>query len=72
MIMDEIFETARLQMYELDREIEQRQVERLVRSTRSGTNLPARVLAGFGRSLIAVGTALVGRAEDAPRRTIPT
>lgn len=70
--MDEIFETARLQMHELDREIEQRQVERLVRSTRSGANVPARVLAGFGRTLIALGTALVGRAEAAPRRTIPT
>jgi len=70
--MDETFEAARLQMQELDREIEQRQVERLVRSARPGANLPTRVLAGLGRRLIALGTALVGRAEPAPRRTIPT
>jgi hypothetical protein len=70
--MDEIFETARLQMHELDREIEVQQVARLMRSTKSGTNFPARVLAGFGRRLITVGTALVGRAEAAPRRTIST
>jgi hypothetical protein len=70
--MDEIFETARLQMHELDREIEEQQVARLIRSTKSGWNLPARVLAGLGRALITVGTAIVGRAEATPRRTIPT
>ena len=64
--MNDTFDYARLHQVELDREIDAKQIERLARSaTPVRQGLPTRARAGLGRGLIALGTALVGRADAA-------
>ena len=64
--MNDTFDFARLHQEELGREIEAIQTERLVRSAKPvRQGLPTRARAGLGRGLIALGTALVGRADAA-------
>ena len=61
--MNDTFDFARLHQEELGREIEAIQTERLVRSaTPVRQGLPTRARAAFGRALISLGVALVGRA----------
>lgn len=59
-------ETVRIRRAELDREIESIRTERLI-NARSPARpaLPVRARAGLGRSLISLGTALVGRTDPA-------
>ena len=71
--MNDTFDYARFRQEELDREIEAIQTERLLRSAspmRPG--LPTRARAGFGRGLIALGTAIVGGADAAAAATRST
>jgi hypothetical protein len=62
-------ETVRIRQDELDREIDAIRVERLINEAGPARPaLPTRARTGLGRSLISLGTALVGRA-DSPRST---
>ncbi len=64
--MNDMFDFARFQQEELDREIKEIQTERLLRSAspvRPGLRTRARAV--FGRGLIALGTAIVGGAATA-------
>jgi hypothetical protein len=63
-VMNQQTETVRMRHDELDREIESICAERLINA--SGPTRPSvatRARAGLGRRLIALGNALVGRAE---------
>ena len=71
--MNDTYDYARFQQEELDREIQAIQTERLLRSAspmRPG--LATRARAGFGRGLIALGTAIVGGADAATAATRST
>ena len=64
--MNDTFDYARIQQQERDREIEAIQTERLLRSASAiRPGLPNRARAGFGRGLIALGTAILGGADVA-------
>ena len=64
--MDDQFEAARIHREELDREIDAILTERVVRSaSHSGPGFTTRVRAGMGRTLISLGTSLVGTADAA-------
>jgi hypothetical protein len=66
--MNHVFDAAGLHREELDREIDAIRTERLVRSASPPSQgLPARVRAGLGRRLIALGSSLVGPSEAGPR-----
>jgi hypothetical protein len=65
-VMNQQTDTVRMRQDELDREIESIRAERLINA--SGPARPSaatRARAGLGRRLIALGNALVGRAEAA-------
>jgi hypothetical protein len=64
--MDDQFNAARLHREELDREIDAIRMERVLRSaTPARPGLPTRARAGLGRTLISLGTSLVGTADAA-------
>jgi hypothetical protein len=59
--MDGLLGATQIHIDELDREIETIRTERMLRGTAaSRPSLPRRARAGLGRSLIALGDALVG------------
>jgi len=64
--MNQQTESVRMRHEELDREIDSICAERLITaSTPPRPNVASRALAGLGHRLIALGNALVGRAEAA-------
>lgn len=63
-VMNQQKEAVRMRQDELDREIESICAERLINTSgRTRPNMATRARAGLGRCLIALGNALVGRAE---------
>jgi hypothetical protein len=70
--MNQQRETVRMRQDELDREIESIRAERLMNASGpTQPNVATRARAGLGRRLIALGNALVGRAEAVSVATSP-